>query len=148
MNKMLLAVWLAVLGTMSAGAQVLGTFTLLTNGVPAAITNSAFLTNTVTTALDTMKETTVGLLITATSQGVTNTTVSTFGFRWSLDGTTYYTDDRLRIPLTADTTNTASVYTNVDCSWFRYLKPSTMENIATTGTTNDTRSVVIKYFFK
>ncbi len=146
MTKTILAVLLATV--LTAGAQVLGTFTLLTNGVPAGITNSAFLTNTVTTALDTKKQTKVGLLITATSLGATNETIATFGFRWSLDGTTYYTDDRLRIGLTHTTTTTASVYTNVDCSWFRYLKPDTMENVAVAGTTNDTRSVVIKYFFK
>jgi hypothetical protein len=146
MKRTILVVMVLALCVSGAYAQVFKTLTLATNGVPVAYTNSYWGTN-VGATIDTMRQTKTLILVSAKSTSTTNAAVAVFGFDWSLDGTTFYALGSMRLPLTMNGTNTVTAYTNLDTSWFRYVRPGLMENVGV-GTSNDVANVTVKYFFK
>jgi len=126
-----------------AVGQVHRALTTVTNSVQVAATNA-----TGSDTIDTMRQMNVTLLLSAKSPSTTNATEFVTGFKYSLDATNFYTLASLRVPLTLDGTNTANAATNLDCSWYRYLKVGSFENVAEAGASNAVTNIVIEYFFK
>jgi hypothetical protein len=143
MKRLLYAVAVLVLCVSGAFAQVYSTMTLGTNAVPASSTNSTALG----TAVDIGRQSKVVVWVSAKSLSNTNLNTFILSFAGSADGTTYLADNSMRVPLVLNGTNTATVASNLDASWYQYLRANLYESAAGNAT-NYVTNIAVKYLLK